>query len=233
MNTTQLQVQLLKLANCRLKFRPKKAQLILAIMLALTGSAVDAGQIVPGIDAGPGPVDPRSARSPISYEGIISPAVPVAGSVDGSACGICGANGIAGLDFWSFIATNGDIVTISGARIDLNFDHSFSLFSGATSADESTTAGHLFFQNSFDTMTFLAFADDQVPHPGPFGDPLLSNFVIPASGIYTIVVGAASSQVAPNSQYSLTVVGHSGIPEPSTLALAGLGLSFIALRRKR
>ncbi|MCP4088641.1 MAG: PEP-CTERM sorting domain-containing protein [Gammaproteobacteria bacterium] len=180
-------------------------------------------------------ISSQAAAVPITYEGNIGPGQTVSGSVDGSSCGICGDNGIVGLDFWSFSATAGDIINISGERTDINFDHSFSLFSGITGADDSTTLGHTFYSSSFDTLTFLAYADDEMSDPGPFSDPLLSGFNITASGDYTIVVGAGSGQLTPNQNYELTLRGNtpSQVPEPTTLVLMGLGLAGIGYRRKK
>ncbi len=180
-------------------------------------------------------ISSQAAAVPITYEGNIGPGQTVSGSVDGSVCGICGANGIAGLDFWSFSATAGDVITISGERTDINFDHSFSLFSGITGTDDSMTRWHVFLDSSFDTLTFLANADDEMADPGPHGDPLLSGFNITASGDYTIVVGSASFNSAPNQNYELTLRGNtpSQVPEPTTLALMGLGLAGIGWKRRK
>jgi hypothetical protein len=182
-----------------------------------------------------------AGAAPIAYEGSIVYGQTVNGSVDGSDCGICGLNGIAGLDFWRFFATAGDVITIRGERTDINLDLSFTLYQGLTGADTSTTNGHVFWQDGVSNLAFggmlgLAFRDDEIPHPGPHGDPLLNGFAITTTGDYTIVVGAASGFGRPNTDYSLTLNGNTGanVPEPGTLALLGLGIAgFGAARRKK
>src|SRR5687767_9320440 len=62
--------------------------------------------------------------------------------------------------------TNGGNVTVTGARMDHDYDMGFWLFSGLF-ADTSAFGGVF---NS--AMTgFKGFYDDQIAHPGPFGDP--------------------------------------------------------------
>ncbi len=173
--------------------------------------------------------------APIVYEGSIAPGTTVSGTVDGSVCGVCGEGTAGTLDFWSFSGTAGDSITITGTRVDVNFDHSFGLYFGTTSADDSLTAGHAFYGSDFDTMSFLAFADDQISHAGPFGDPLLSGFSLAQTGIYTIVVGAASGQTAPNSAYQLTLEGPTpaAVPLPAGLALLLGGLGGLGILRRK
>jgi hypothetical protein len=166
----------------------------------------------------------------IFYSGTLSEGVPVVGSVDGTVCGICG-DGITGLNFWSFSGNAGDVVTIAGTRNDFNLDPAFVLYFGTTTADDSTTLGFDFFATvDFDSMTFLAIRDDDVANAGPFGDPLLSGFALPSTGLYTILAGSASAQSAPASSYNLVITGltTTSTPEPGTLGLTASGLLGLA-----
>jgi hypothetical protein len=141
------------------------------------------------------------------------------------------------LQFWSFTGTAGKLVTITGRRLNNNLDPALALYRGTLTPglDSSTTFIDPF--GSWDGLTFIGGADDEIPTPGPFGDPRLVTFLPAFSGIYTIMIGGAASDctaVPPPTfpdgcpqngfPYSLQVQ----VPEPSTLpliliAFAGVG----------
>jgi hypothetical protein len=171
----------------------------------------------------------RLEAAPITYEGTLTPGVTVSGTV--SASGFINEDA-AGTDFWRFFGTAGDVVTIRGDRTNDQLDLAFSLYFGETTADESE---FLVFVD-WGGLTFLAFADDEIPHPGPWGDPLLENFLLPSTGVYTIAIGgfASGASTAPYT-YDLVMTGATpvAVPAPGALALIGVGLLGLGLVRRR
>ena len=87
-------------------------------------------------------------------------------------------------DFWYVQLEAGTVVTIQVDRIEAALDPALFVFQGAiddpldhfgTSIDFGSEAG------------YIGFADDEIPHAGPFGDPLFT-FTVPETGLYTLIV---------------------------------------------
>ena len=164
--------------------------------------------------------------SPIVYQ-FIPPGATVPGTItqpNGNPSNPVGAV------YYSFFANAGAVVTVTGARVDSGFDMSFWLFSGLF-ADTTN------FGPSFDAgdAPFAQFRDDEISHPGPFGDPLFSG-PVPFTGFYTVAVtNFLSDGTGPPFNFTLNIQGNLNIPEPATLAVFGgiaLAGAFGYRRRK-
>lgn len=182
------------------------------------------------------------SAAPITYEGTLTPGLPVTGSVKGAGatnCGLCGHGGIDTLDFWSFSALAGQTVTLLGTRLDDNLDLAFAVYSGITSVDASARTGvPIFVSGTVLGLGLLAVGDDEIDRsPFPWGDPLVS-ILIPANGDYTVAVSAGiGSGPDPSSAYQLfmivTDIDVQEIPEPSTYAMLATGLAGLALAARK
>lgn len=164
-----------------------------------------------------------AAAQTVTYLGTLQPGVPVTGSVPGFGWG---DNTGAEVDFWRFDGTAGQSVTIQANRLDLELDPAFSLYSGTTTANRSQFSS----LSDWGGLTFLTYADDEIPVPGsPFtGDPRLTNYLLPATGAYTIALGGYLSEDEGPYDYRLVLV-----PEPSTWLLLLAGFGGLALVRRR
>ena len=160
-----------------------------------------------------------ATAAPIVYEGTLQNGVTVNG-VNMQVAG--NQNNPVGADYWQFQANAGSLVTVFGDRLAGHYDMAFWIHSGLY-ADTNDI--------SFGGAGFIAFGDDQDPPNigGPFGDPR-STFVAPVTGWYTVAVTNFLSNNQPPNPYALTATG---VPEPMTLSLLGLGLAAAAVRRRR
>jgi T1SS-143 domain-containing protein len=116
-------------------------------------------------------------------------------------------------DRWVFFAEAGQTVTLTVARAEDAFDPALWLFSGR--GDDLGAFGNPL---SNGHPNFIAFGDDEIDHPGPFGDPQII-FVVPATGYYTAIVGEFFSGPDDGDgvyPYTITVSGNAPLPGTPT-----------------
>ncbi|MCK6461571.1 MAG: PEP-CTERM sorting domain-containing protein [Planctomycetes bacterium] len=179
-----------------------------------------------------------AAADPITYEGELLNGVTAAGALP-----VGDYYDARDADFWMFWATAGDSVEVAVRRVDSELDPAQWIYRGVyyDTADPDLSAGTHYFQSWL--PAFVAFADDVVPNPGPYGDPY-SAFVAPATGWYTVGVTEYLSGPLPNDgdyDYDVTVRGITGtppgrqapVPEPTMLALLTCGAFGVFLARRR
>ncbi|MGQ9918714.1 MAG: PEP-CTERM sorting domain-containing protein [Bryobacteraceae bacterium] len=134
-----------------------------------------------------------------------------------------------GAVYYSFYATAGTSVTVTGRRLSGPYDMSFWVLEGSYSDTDV-------FGGSLPSLGYIAFGDDQLsPNvPGPYGDPQVT-FVAPTTGAYTVAVTNYYSNGTPPYDFTLkaTGVSEAAIPEPATTVPAGIGLLWLALVRRR
>lgn len=161
----------------------------------------------------------------VPYEGTLVSGVPVTGSIGGFSYFLDqGAN----VDYWRFSANGGNTVTLTGRRLNGNLDPVIGLWFGTTTADTSTFVS----EADWGGLRFVGSLDDERPPsvtPGPNGDPF-GSFVLPFTGLYTVVIGGGLSTDGGAYPYSLTIAV---VPEPATFALPGAGLVGAGLLRRR
>jgi hypothetical protein len=161
---------------------------------------------------------------PITYEGSLALGVPGTGQVGGTGWLDEDASQV---DFWRFVVPTGGLrVTIQGTRLNANLDPVLSVYAGVTSADTSLFRS----EASWGGLTFIGVADDEIPNPGPGGDPLFTSGLLPAS-TYTVAIGGFLSAGAGPYPYSI-VVAAAAIPTPGTLLLLIASLVALALHFK-
>jgi hypothetical protein len=118
-------------------------------------------------------------------------------------------------DFWSFaVGPGGTSLDIWALRGDDDLDPALSIYSGITTADEST------FQNgsNFGGITFSKAADDEIPNDGTFGDPAVYNMAFD-EGLYTIAIGGYASDSEGPFSYDLSIGTPGTAPAPPDFAL--------------
>jgi hypothetical protein len=162
--------------------------------------------------------------APITYT-TLSNGVPAVGTVSSTAV----ETDPDAATYFRFFANMNDSVTITGTRLEFDFDMAFWVYEGLF--DDTDDFGVFF--STGPGSGFIAFGDDQIPHPGPFGDPRVT-FTAAVTGFYTIAVVnfASGTNDGDDDLFSFQVVAQ-GIPEPTAVALFGLGALGLGLVRRR
>lgn len=167
-----------------------------------------------------------AAAVPILYSGVLFDGIPVTGTIYQPNSH---ASDPVGAVYYSFYATAGTSVTVTGRRLSGPYDMSFWVLEGLYSDTDV-------FGGSLGSLGYVAFGDDQLPPnvPGPFGDPQVT-FIAPATSAYTVAVTNYASDGTPPYNFTLEATGISeaAIPEPATAVPAGVGLLWLALVRRR
>jgi hypothetical protein len=165
----------------------------------------------------------------ITYVGQLQNGVPVNG-VNNQAPS--NSDNPVGAVYYSFYATAGSVVTVTGDRLAGHYDMAFWVFSGLFNDTND-------FGGAFDSSDagFIDFGDDEQPPniAGPFGDPQ-SVFNAPVTGFYTVAVTNFLSSAGPPNPFQLQATGIDNVvPEPGTLAMFGtlVGIGLCACRRRR
>ncbi len=168
--------------------------------------------------------------APVAYEGVLVSGVTSGGEVSGYGWFLDEG---ADVDYWSFSAQAGDVVTLSVDRLSGNLDPALSLYRGTTAADTNQ------FNSSGDWggMSFVASLDDEkaafLPPPLPSGDPY-GVFHVATAGSYTVVVGGSNSSDGLSYPYRIDL-SVTPVPEPAVLGLFAAGLMALLpiVRRRR
>ena len=128
-----------------------------------------------------------------------------------------------GWDYYRFSGSAGQRLnlTLTARRINQALDPAFGVWEGTA----SDTSEFVDIFSDGNTLSQIVFADDEIPNPGPFGDPT-ARLRIENDGFYT--VGVTSFLSDPTSEPLAYRV-----PEPMTVlgSLAALGMG-VALKRK-
>jgi len=133
-----------------------------------------------------------------------------------------------GAEYFRFWGEQGKVYCVTGHRLDDPYDMSFWVFEGQFADTTDFDGG---FAGGFDASDpgWIDFADNEIPHPGPFSDPF-SMFTATTTGWHSIIVTNFDSEGVPPYGFTLEICE---CPEPSTFLLvlsAGLGL---AVRRRK
>lgn len=165
-----------------------------------------------------------SASSAILYEGALEDGVVQTGSLE-SESGWSESYG-GWVDFWSFEGTAGEQVTLN-ASSDVT-DVAFSLYTG-TPDDFSQP---FWFDNQGDWDLFSL-----VTVSSTIGDELLSNFVLPDTGTFTLALGGEVAPMLSSGDgpwaYNLELTRVADVSAPGSLALLALGLAGLGALRTR
>lgn len=137
-----------------------------------------------------------SSRTPVTYSQLC-PGPPTYGTATEYS-----VNSPQNWDYYSFEGLAGQEVTISAFRIECDNELAMSLFFGTTNNTNGVS-----FNSGGPNMTFLAFQDDDVPSCGCAMDPLLSGFILPNSGTYTLAVFNFGSCGNPMLDYGVSISG--------------------------
>lgn len=135
----------------------------------------------------------NGVRTPIVYEGELCPEVVNSGTVTVQT----GASDLSVAKFWSFSGDAGDVITIEVDRVTCEMDPYMELFFGSG----DTTS-----------LTYLMYADDEDAAACEtcfaFFDPLLADFELPYTGVYTVAVWDNLSCAPAPYDYTIVATGQ-------------------------
>jgi hypothetical protein len=172
-----------------------------------------------------------AVADPIVYQGQLFDGVAGLGAVPLNGDGN-GVDNPGDWDWWYFYAETGNAVNIEVNRLSGDIDPASSAHQ-VTLAFPSLPADTAPMLSVFDApagTVLVGTGDDDDPAnvPGPFGDPNY-DFVAGATGYYTVAIANFLGTAGGPGSYSVEVNGIT--PEPTSLALLGMGLLAFARRR--
>lgn len=178
---------------------------------------------------------PAQAAS-ITYQGTLLDGVPEIDSVSSSGFFRDQFTG----RFFNFFGNQGDVVTIEAIRLEQDLDPALWIFEGVFDDTDEFAGGFSLNIDSGDPG-FLDFADDEIPTPGPFGDPRSEiSLTLPGTGEYTAIVTnyLSGSNDGGDGAFDFQITASNVVqptPEPaSVLSLLAMGtLGVASLKRKK
>jgi hypothetical protein len=176
-----------------------------------------------------------AAAAPITYEGALVLDTPQTGAVSSSGLSNSPESDLS--RYWSFEVMSGMTYYFWATRLERDLDPAMWLFAG-TFADDTEFAGGLDAGIDVDDPGYIAFADDEIPAAGPFGNPLIGYAADFTGTVTAIVTNFASGPDDGGDGFFDYRVEVSKtpppIPLPATLPLLlGGGAALAALARRR
>lgn len=146
----------------------------------------------------------------VNYEGPLSDGIAENGAISGFTLPNESSSDFS--DYWYFYGNAGDVISLSVARLEPEFDPHLWLFEGHIKNDTH-------FSGSIDRNDpgYLDEADDENPPgtgSGPWGDPLTSVVLtLPGTGIYTAIVTSFGSGVNNDDVWAYTIIANNILNE--------------------